>query len=843
MIHQVSREGLATPGIASRRASIRSATIVALGVALWIAGAMLASGTAQAVPAAPIVFELTQPNGVTFEARAYGDEWNNGIETVNGFTILQNRDTGFWEFAERGQGRKLQPSGLRVAIDSSAGLRKHLRPEATTPTPAPPALSSPNTGTQRSLVILVQFNDQLSQTAASSWSASFFGASNSVQDYYDEVSYSQLTIAPASESHGTANDGVVGWLALNQNHPNTAGNLGSANEILTRDAILAADPFVDFASFDTNGNGYLSANELHITVVAAGYEAAYGEVPPGGKSVWGHRGALTSSLQPTVDGVVVGNFSQGGGYTQFGEMDGDHQATIGIMVHEMGHDLNLPDLYDADGSSEGVGEWSIMGSGNWLAQAGAYLGSSPSHPDPFSRTYEGWLTAQRVQGSQAAFSIPQVETNQSAIQLLDNPGGVDWTHYQTSGTGEYFLVENRQRVGYDAALPGCGLLIWHIDETRTSSNSANADEARKLVDLEEADGLAQLDARTNRGDAGDPYPGSSNNRTFDDSSNPNSWLYSGVASGVSVTNISSPCASTMTADLSAPGSSSPTITSFSPTSGPVGTSVIITGTNLAGATSVTFGGVAATTFTVDSATQITATVPTGAVTGRITATTPNGTATSAADFTVGSAPPTSGLQFSASAYWAYETAGSANPTVTRVGDTSAAVSVDYATSDGTATAGADYTAASGTLSFGPGETSKSFAVPITADSVTEGDETVNLTLSNPTGGASLGTPSTAVLTILGSATEHARTVSFYPAGRRARGQVSVTDGFSACAAAVPVKLQYRSWKWRTVATGVTSETGGFSARLSSGSYRVVAKQITLASGDVCLKAISPKLRW
>lgn len=79
----------------------------------------------------------------------------------------------------------------------------------------------------------------------------------------------------------------------------------------------------------------------------------------------------------------------------------------------------------------------------------------------------------------------------------------------------------------------------------------------------------------------------------------------------------------------------PTITSFTPTSGPVGTSVTITGTNLTGATAVRFGGVAATTFTVNPAgTQITATVPTGAVTGPISVTTPSGTATSSTNFTV-----------------------------------------------------------------------------------------------------------------------------------------------------------------------------------------------------------------
>ncbi len=78
----------------------------------------------------------------------------------------------------------------------------------------------------------------------------------------------------------------------------------------------------------------------------------------------------------------------------------------------------------------------------------------------------------------------------------------------------------------------------------------------------------------------------------------------------------------------------PKVISFSPTSGPVGTPVVIKGNSFTGATKVGFGGVAATTFTVDSDAQITATVPTGAQTGKITVTTPGGTATSATTFTV-----------------------------------------------------------------------------------------------------------------------------------------------------------------------------------------------------------------
>jgi uncharacterized repeat protein (TIGR03803 family) len=78
----------------------------------------------------------------------------------------------------------------------------------------------------------------------------------------------------------------------------------------------------------------------------------------------------------------------------------------------------------------------------------------------------------------------------------------------------------------------------------------------------------------------------------------------------------------------------PVISSFSPTSGPVGTNVVITGNSLTGATSVTFGGVKATSFTVNSYTQITATAPTGAKTGKIAVTTPGGTVSSTGTFTV-----------------------------------------------------------------------------------------------------------------------------------------------------------------------------------------------------------------
>jgi CSLREA domain-containing protein len=112
-------------------------------------------------------------------------------------------------------------------------------------------------------------------------------------------------------------------------------------------------------------------------------------------------------------------------------------------------------------------------------------------------------------------------------------------------------------------------------------------------------------------------------------------------------------------------------------------------------------------------------------------------------------PAAPALKFSASAYSVNEGNNTATITVNRTGSTSGTVGVNYATSNGTATAGSDYTAKSGTLSFASNETTKSFTVPIINDNKGgEGNETVRLTLSSPTGGATLGSPSTAVLTII-----------------------------------------------------------------------------------------------
>ena len=496
--------------------------------------------TALAGPPAPVTFLIVQPDGSRFEARTWGDESSNGTETVTGYTILQDAQTRYWLYAEvdnlTGQlratshivGKDPPPPGSYkarpdfIAEQDQVGFDGPVR-QATIPI----------------LILLVQYNNQLASTTEADWQATFFGPTHSVKDYYREVSYNQLDLIPAAENCGTTpNNGITGWLTLETTHPNAGG------PSIARAALKAADPCIDYASFDGNGDGAITAVELMPIIIVAGYEESYGGAVALTPNVWGHQSSV--HYRSVSDDVTIV------AYCQFGERHAamwdapGHRATIGLIVHEIGHLLGWPDLYDTfppgNSESEGVGDWSVMATGLWLG--GTYPGDTPAHPSAWEKWYQGWLAPLQLQGANLNRTIPRIEDNKSgsAIQLRDNPNGVDWRYGESSGIGEYFLVENRQKIGYDARLPGCGLLIWHIDESITFQNRVNGDEHHKLVDLEEADGFDHLDRQLNRGDGGDPYPGTSNRTDFNTASYPNSKLYNNSGSGISITQISPGCA-------------------------------------------------------------------------------------------------------------------------------------------------------------------------------------------------------------------------------------------------------------------------------------------------------------
>jgi hypothetical protein len=180
--------------------------------------------------------------------------------------------------------------------------------------------------------------------------------------------------------------------------------------------------------------------------------------------------------------------------------------------------------------------------------------------------------------------------------------------------------------------------------------------------------------------------------------------------------------------------------------------------------------------------------------------------------------PAPRLRFTSDTYTVDEDGSTATVTVERTGDPTLAVAVDYATTDGTATAGDDYETTSGTLTFAAGQTSQEIDVPITDDSVFEDDETLELNLSNPSGGAVLGTPATTTVTVLND--DEAALLSFDRANSRVQenvGAVEVTVVRSGNVA-VPATVDY-------AATAGTA-TSGADFTLDPGRLRFEAGETT-----------------
>jgi immune inhibitor A len=382
------------------------------------------------------------------------------------------------------------------------------------------------TGNYKALALLVDFSDNTSQVTASYFDTLIFSSgSNSVRDYYYEVSYGSLTIITVNLPSS------VGWSRAPQTYSyytNGAYGLGSYPrnaQKLVEDVVDAVDSVVDFSQYDNDGDGSVDA----LFVIHAGQGAEYTGNP---NDIWSHKWSITPRLK---DGVQVSNYSM---EPEYWASPGD--MTLGVYCHELGHVFGLPDLYDYDNTSEGIGVWSLMASGSW----NGYLGSSPAHLDAWCRTALGFATPTVITSNTPGLPITAVE-NQGQIYYLWDCG---------TPNNEYFLVENRQAIGYDSALPNFGLCIWHIDDSKSNNdkecrNHQNCNCSNHyLVALEQADGDLDLEYGINRGDGGDPYPGSTNNRTFNFASTPNSGSYVNCNSQVAITNISN-SAVTMTADV------------------------------------------------------------------------------------------------------------------------------------------------------------------------------------------------------------------------------------------------------------------------------------------------------
>ncbi len=405
-------------------------------------------------------------------------------------------------------------------------------------------------------VLLGSYSNSSSTFSVADFQALLFDGPNptgTMTDYYQQVSYGSFYMT----------GDVYGWYqapSTQSFYVNRDNGLAGGAPQFVMDLAIMADGDVDFGQYDNDGpdgipnSGDDDGKVDALVIVHTGGGAEAGD----SDNIWSHRWSLSSGgvgSYTTNDPRANGGYIRIDDYIIQPELSGSgtdkNMIEIGVFCHEFGHVLGLPDLYDTDDApnetSEGVGNWCLMSGGSYGGDG--RHSEKPVHMSAWCKEALGWIYPVVVNANYQDVQFPQVESDVlPVVYKIWKNGNID---YFSSYFGarlplgrEYFLVENRQKTGFDEYIYSGGLLVWHVD----NSKSSNRDEFHKLVDLEEADGMNHLDDGYNRGDVGDPFPGGMNNTTFDEFSNPNSINYNDNPTQVAIWNIS-PSDSVMTADV------------------------------------------------------------------------------------------------------------------------------------------------------------------------------------------------------------------------------------------------------------------------------------------------------
>lgn len=358
--------------------------------------------------------------------------------------------------------------------------------------------------TMHCLVLLVDFSDNVGQKPASDFQKLLFDATdpNSMRSFYNEMSFGKLDVtgvvtdwirAAHPYSYYTAGESGTG-----SNYPqNTPGLL---EEILNQ--YCAAN---SLAPFDVNGDGYVDG--LFLIHAGGGAEAESDETKRA-DMIWSHKWTLRSKF--------VNN-----GVSAYAYFTAPEDGRLGVFSHEFGHFIGLPDLYDTSYRSEGIGNWCLMAGGSWNG-----AGNKPARMSAWCLANLGWTKPTDVK-KPGKLTLKAHEVDKAASYRLWKGG---------KASKEYFLIENRQKKGRDAGLPGSGLALWHIDETQ----SDNTNPLAYRVALVQADGKRDLEFARNRGDDGDLFPGSKAVTGVNDTGgvHPHTRKNDGTASGVALSNVS-----------------------------------------------------------------------------------------------------------------------------------------------------------------------------------------------------------------------------------------------------------------------------------------------------------------
>ncbi len=462
-----------------------------------------------AVPAKPGLKRLlTLADGSQVTAMLVGDEhghyWmgddGRAYQAVSGTDVYQTIDKG--EVAKKAQTRRAAANQRRM---------RRLAPRKV-------GSIGTYTGQKKGLIILANFkdvsfnasnNNALYQRIANEKNFSYGDFKGSMYDYF----YAQ------SEGQFELTFDVVGPVTVSQKQSYYGANDSYGDDLrpaeMVIEALKLADSQVNYADYDWDGDGEVE----QVYVVYAGKGEADGGAA---NTIWPHEWQLSSASYngaQRLDGVKIDTYACGG------ELNGSTGtvAGIGTMCHEFSHCLGYPDFYDTDYSGgQGMFEWDLMDSGSYNGDG--YLPAG----------YTGWERWQA--GWKEPIELLNTQTVTGMKALAD--GGDTYIIYNQGNKNEYYMLENRQQVGWDGGVPGKGLLIVHVDYSASvwASNTPNDDPSHQRMTWVAADNNYQYTVYqgtkyyTSEGAMNDPFP-YGNVNAFNKSTTPAATFYNKNSDG------------------------------------------------------------------------------------------------------------------------------------------------------------------------------------------------------------------------------------------------------------------------------------------------------------------------
>lgn len=449
--------------------------------------AVLAAIAIQAMPVKPGIWRnITLADGTVVKAELVGDEHLTYWRTADGACYRQTPSADVFS--------KVELSALQNEYDAvvaqKAAREKAILESARTSMPVKKVEGSKFQGKKKCLVILANFADTKFKPEhtldlykqiinGENYSDETLGFKGSVRDYFKAQSGGQFEI----------DFDVVGPVDLPKGYAGYGKNDASGRDQtalvypMVEDAVnLAKDQVTDWKQYDWDGDGLVE----EVFVLYAGHgQATYPQDPD---LVWPHKSAIDPMT--VADGVKVSVYACSCELGATEAIDG-----IGAFCHEFSHCMGLKDHYDINGRGYGTGFWDIM-------CFGCYNGNSflPAEYNSYEKMFCGWKEPIVLNAE------PQKIEGMKALAA----GGDTYIFYNDGNENEYYMLENRQKTGWDAALPGEGLIVLHVDYSKGAweDNQVNYNAARQRMTVIPADNTL---GSTDEDKAGDAWPYQGNN--------------------------------------------------------------------------------------------------------------------------------------------------------------------------------------------------------------------------------------------------------------------------------------------------------------------------------------------